>query len=109
MVRMEHAYKGTFKNLYQEFSALAKDAHDQGLVDENAKAIGKSVHKFGLPSLKYYLGEICKVAQYSANDNIRQRAQELLDQVQVESARLGAVSDRYGIERRGAEVHLQLV
>jgi hypothetical protein len=106
---MEHAYKGTFKALYQEFSALAKDAHDQGLVDENAKAIGKSVHKFGLPSLKHYLGEIRKAAQGMANESIEQRAKYLLDQVQAESERLGAVSDRYGIERRGAEVHLQLV
>jgi hypothetical protein len=109
VVRMEHAYKGTFKTLYQEFSALAKDAHDQGLVDDNAKAIGKSVHKFGLPSLKKYLGEIRKAAQGMANESIEQRAQSLLDQVQAESERLGAVSDRYGIERRGAEVHLQLV
>ena len=106
VVRMEHAYKGTFKAHYREFAALAKEAHEASVINDNAKAVGKSVHKFGLPFLKQWLEDTADAAVSNNQMQLANKCLSLLSSINAESRQLGLISDQYGIERRGAESHI---
>lgn len=111
MRRQEHVYKGTLKNdVAAPFNSIVKDAINRGIISASAKSIGASVQKFGLPFLKDALSEIEKLNLQSANPDLglNLRIQNLKLAIDTTSDMLGAQSDHYGIERRGAESHISL-
>jgi hypothetical protein len=109
VTRQEHVYKGVLKaTIHQGFSELVDRAISTGAIDADAKAVGKSVHKFGLPFVREAIQDIRAGAQYHGQADVVGQCDELLRTVDAESVRLGLASDHLNIERRGAEVHIGL-
>ncbi len=109
VLRQEHVYKGVLKNtVNKEFTALVSSAIDAGVIDANASAVGKSVHKLGLPYVQDAIKTIQDAARKTENERVLNQANTTLDTLLSESRRLGLASDQHGIERRGAETHISL-
>jgi hypothetical protein len=107
--RQEHVYKGVLKNTISEpFAQLVKQAVRSGVIDADCKALGKSVHKLGLPFIEEALNRIQDAATTNDNSSILTQVMSLRRAISDESARLGLASDQHGIERRGAEVHISI-
>ncbi len=107
--RQEHVYKGALKNTLSEpFANLVKQAVRSGVIDADCKAVGKSVHKLGLPFIEEALNRIQDAATTNDNSSILTQVMTLRRAISDESARLGLASDQHGIERRGAEVHISI-
>lgn len=109
VLRQEHVYKGVLKNtVNREFKALVDSAISAGVIDANASAVGKSVHKLGLPYVQDAIKTIQEAARETGNPGVFNQANTTLDTLVSESKRLGLASDPYGIERRGAETHISI-
>lgn len=107
--RQEHVYKGVLKeSVAKPFAELMDSARQAGLLGEDAKALGKSVKKLGLPFIMQTLAQVNQQAADADNQAILSGVKNLYVQINQEMMRLGLSSDRHGIERRGAEVHLSL-
>jgi len=108
--RQEHVYKGVLKDtVHIPFRDLVKNAKESGLdLGVSSKAIEKSVHKFGMPSVHAMVQRIADQARTAGRQDIVDQARTLQDGIRTEMQRLGAASEHYGIERRGAEVHISL-
>ncbi|HZY20491.1 MAG TPA: hypothetical protein VFE82_18625 [Ramlibacter sp.] len=108
--RQEHVYKGALKNtVNREFKELVSAAIRAGVVNADASAVGKSVHKLGLPYVEDATSAIREAAAKLGNAEIRAQCNAVMDTIQAESRRLGLASDVHGIERRGAEVHISIL
>lgn len=109
MRRQEHVYKGTLKNdVAKPFADLVKNAVQAGVIDDSSKAVGKSVHKFGLPFLREALNQIEAAANHHQNAQILAEVATVRQSMLAAAAKLGGQSDMHGIERRGAETHISL-
>lgn len=109
VLRQEHVYKGVLKNtVNKEFTALVASAIDAGVINADASAVGKSVHKLGLPFVQDAIKTIQDAARETGNQRVFNQANTTLDTLVSESRRLGLASDQHGIERRGAETHISL-
>lgn len=107
--RQEHVYKGVLKEpIATPFKELVKQAIRSGVIDGKAGAIDKGMHKYGLPYVKDALELIRGAAQQHGDQALLDRCAQLQDAIDTESNRLGLASDRHGIERRGAEVHISI-
>jgi hypothetical protein len=108
--RQEHVYKGLLKDsVYTPFMSLVKLAEKEGVnLGQNAKSIGKSVQKTGLPVLHEMLDRIIEKANEQGKPGVAEEATRVRASVQEALSQLGRQSDQYGIERRGAEVHIEL-
>ena len=92
------------------------------MLDQTVKGVAKSVHKLGLPFIKNTVTRIEEAiaANYDpavepSNAPEQMSLGQLLAScktlsalIRSEGERLGLESDRHGIERRGAEVHISL-
>ncbi|MBC7601077.1 MAG: hypothetical protein H7255_00245 [Ramlibacter sp.] len=117
VLRQEHLHKGVLKGTVdKEFNALVQEAIASGVIPNDAKAIGKSAHKFGLPYVFAAIDQIRDAAmqrQAAGGDEelasrcavLMGRCDSVLALTEVEVARAGG--DR-GIERRGFETHIAL-
>lgn len=109
VLRQEHVYKGVLKNtVNKQFTALVNSAIAAGVIDANASAVGKSVHKLGLPYVQDAIKTIQDAAREMGKERVLNQANTTLDTLLSESGRLGMASDQHGIERRGAETHISL-
>ena len=109
VLRQEHVYKGVLKDtVNKEFKALVENAISAGVIDASASAVGKSVHKLGLPYVQDAIKTIQEAALQTGNRSILGQANTTLDTLVSESRRLGQASDQHGIERRGAETHISI-
>lgn len=107
--RQEHVYKGVLKTeVHQPFSALVDAAFKAGVIDDSSKAVGKAVHKFGLPFIESALDQIQDAATQQDNRAVLRQVMDVRERLASASARLGQQSDIHGVERRGAEVHISL-
>ena len=110
VLRQEHVDKGVLKkDINAGFSALVSQAIGRGVINGDAKAIGQSVHKMGLPYVLDAVATIREAAVNMESDQfeLRERCDDLLGKIQDEANRLGAMGPT-DIERRGAEVHISL-
>lgn len=108
--RQEHVYKGVLKNTVNAgFKTLVDNAIASGVIDANAKAVGKSVHKFGLPYVQDAIATIQQSARALGNQQIAQECNDMIDTINREGVKLGFVSDQHEIVRRGAEAHISIV
>src|SRR5262249_35632321 len=124
VVRQEHVFKGVLQGtVNKQFNELVQKAMGEGIIDGDSKAIGKSVHKFGLPYVMDALQNIRQAAEEPQGKGLNnpdgsglserarqvvEKCKELEQTIQQEISRLGHSSGEFGIERRGAEVHLSL-
>ena len=109
MRRQEHVYKGTPKNdVAKPFADLVKNAVQSGVIDASCSTVGKSVHKFGLPFLREALDSIESAANHHGNQQILQEVAAVREGMMSVVNKLGAQSDQYGIDRRGAETHVSM-
>lgn len=109
MRRQEHVYKGTLKNdVAKPFADLINHAVQAGVIDTSCKAVGQSVHKFGLPFLHEALDQIEAAATHHRNAQVLAEVGTVRQNMLAATAKLGGQSDLYGIERRGAETHISL-
>ena len=109
VLRQEHVYKGVLKNtVNKEFKALVSSAISAGVIDADAAAVGKSVHKLGLPYVQDAIQTIQAAARALGNQSVFNQANTALDTLNTESRRLGLSSDQLGIVRRGAETHISI-
>ncbi|WP_018693565.1 hypothetical protein [Algicola sagamiensis] len=107
--RQEHVYKGTMKqDVDKPFADLVKKSIDAGVIDADAKGIAKSVHKFGLPYLTAALAVIKRAADENHDQTLQKQCEDVQKQIDDVNEKLGAVSKDFGIERRGAEAHINL-
>jgi hypothetical protein len=111
--RQEHVVKGQLKETVAvPFQALIKVVNGIGLFDDPANAplslkqAAVSAKQIGLPFVHGELNRIIAKAEARGMPDIAKHASEVKGRIQSEAARLGIVSDQYGIQRRGAEVHL---
>ncbi|MFT0892267.1 hypothetical protein [Pseudochelatococcus sp. G4_1912] len=115
-VRQEHLYKGVLEHIYKKIISIFEKAGnlDQtpaGLYIGNKQSssdISKKMKKFGLPAAKREINALIAEATTKKCRGIRKEALNLLADILRETQRLGLASDQYGIERRGAEVHISL-
>ncbi|HSV48178.1 MAG TPA: hypothetical protein VLJ58_20475 [Ramlibacter sp.] len=108
VVRQEHVYKGVMKNIGTQFAGLVDKAIGAGVIDGSAKAIGKQVHKMGLPYVQDAIATIREAARAQGNQEVLKMCNDLTDAIVDQTGALGLVSDKFGIERRGAESHIGL-
>jgi hypothetical protein len=109
MERQEPAYKGTLKSTVADpFKELIKDAIDRGVISDKAKSLEKEVKNFGLLFISYSLEHIEREAQGKGNADTLADVRNLRAAIEDVTQRLGGMSDCFGIERRGAEVHLSM-
>lgn len=109
MRRQEHVYKGTLKDdVAEPFGNLVNHAIQSGVIDASSKAVGRSVHKFGMPFLREALDRIETMASQQNNAQILGEVAKVRQDMVDATAKLGAQSDMHGIERRGAETHISL-
>jgi hypothetical protein len=119
VLRQEHVYKGMLKDtVYTPMKALLKQAQDAGIITKDeAKVFDKGIHKFGMPQVTGALrGLEDKLDQARRDGKLSDaQARDLGRQIQGTRAGidgvmrdLGHQSDRFGIERRGAEVHIDM-
>ena len=109
MRRQEHIYKGTLKeDVAKPFARLVDHAIAAGTIDASAKAVGNSVHKFGLPFIKEALDHIQDAATQHNDTGTLREVMAVRQQIAEATAKLGAQSDHFGIERRGAEAHISV-
>ena len=109
MRRQEHIYKGTLKNdVAKPFAQLVDNAIAAGTIDASAKAVGHSVHKFGLPFIEEALDRIQDAATQKDDANTLREVIAVRQQIAEATAKLGGQSDKFGIDRRGAEVHISI-
>lgn len=107
--RQEHVYKGVLKEpVAKPFARLIDSAIKSGAIDASAKEVARSVHKFGLPYVQAAIDRIGEAADAHGNVALRHEVADMRRQLQDAGDMLGAQSDRHGIERRGAEVHISL-
>jgi hypothetical protein len=107
--RQEHVYKGVLKeSVHKPFAQLIDQAVARGVIDADSKAIGKSVHQFGLPYLEDALDRVISAAKLQSDATVLKTAQAVNEAVIRESRRLGLISRTLEIERRGAEVHISM-
>lgn len=108
--RQEHVYKGVLKDtVHTPFKELLKSAKESGLdLGTSSKAILKDVQKLGLLVVHGMVQRIADQAQATGNQGVLDQALALQDAIGTEMKKLGLVSDQYGIDRRGAEVHISL-
>ena len=107
--RQEHVFKGVLKeSVAKPFAELMDSARQAGLVGEDAKAIGKSIKKLGLPFLMETLAQVHQQASREGNMGLVGQVEGLYAQIDNEMTRLGLASDQHGVARRGAEVHISL-
>ncbi|MES2634749.1 MAG: hypothetical protein V4669_17400 [Pseudomonadota bacterium] len=112
VVRQEHLHKGVLKaTVDKEFGSLVQDAIASGIIQDDAKAIGKSAHKFGLPYVFQAVRQIRAAALLldaqgidgtRCRELIRQ-CDHVLDLTRREVDRAGPYR---GIERKAFETHL---
>lgn len=108
-VRQEHVYKGTLeKSVHAPFARLIDRSIQAGVVDTSAKAVGSSVHKFGMPFVMAALDEMEAHAKTLGKHNMSAEIQLVREEIVAAVGNLGAQSDRHGVERRGAEVHISM-
>lgn len=117
VVRQEHLHKGTLKaTVDKEFNALVETAIAGGIIEGDAKAIGKSAHKFGMSYVTAAIKQIREAAAHHAVSggdealaarcvNLMNQCDEVLQLTRDETQRAGIVE---GIERRGFETHLAI-
>ncbi|WP_048439700.1 hypothetical protein [Caenimonas sp. SL110] len=114
VVRQEHLHKGALKaTVDNEFNCLVQDAIANGIIQDDAKAIGKSAHRFGLPYVNQAIRQIREQAlRLEAAGTDATRCQAVIRQCDAalaltsnEAAKAGV--DR-GIERKAFEVHITL-
>lgn len=108
VIRQEHVHKGTLKELGKEFDGLVKKAISEGVIDASSKAVGKSVHKFGLPYIQDAVATIQEHARSQGNQRLLDECSNFIDSMNKATLDLGQVSDQHHIERRGAETHIAL-
>ena len=102
-------YKGVLKNtVNREFTALVENAISAGVIDADSSAVGKGVHKLGMPYVQDAIKTIQDAARELGNASVFEQANTTLDTLLSETRRLGLVSDQHGIERRGAETHISI-
>jgi hypothetical protein len=113
VLRQEHVVKGLLKHTVADpFLAVIKLANRNGLFDDAAdaalspKQAAVSAKQLGLPFVHGELGRIIAKADARGMPEIAELAQDVKARIKREEDRLGIVSDQYGIQRRGAEVHL---
>jgi len=113
VLRQEHIVKGLLKETVAiPFRALIKVVNGIGLFDDPAsgplslKQATLSAKQLGLPFVHAELDRIIAQAEARGMPDIARHAHEVKGRIKREEARLGIVSDQYGIQRRGAEVHL---
>lgn len=107
--RQEHVYKGTLKeSVAKPFAKLLDSAMQAGVVDASAKDVKKSLHKFGMPYINAALDRMETHARTLNNDKILGEVAATRAEIQSAMDKLGAQSDRHGIDRRGAEVHISM-
>lgn len=108
--RQEHVYKGVLKNtVFDPVKELTAKAVDAGLVEKDAvSGVSKSMKKIGISGAIAMALEIEKLAKKSNNEGLLNQAQSVLKTIEEEMGKLGFASDHYGIERRGAEVHISI-
>lgn len=108
--RQEHIYKGLLKKtVYTPFMNLVKLAEQQGMnLGQDAKSIAKSIHKTGLPVVHKMLDLIAKQALEQGKPDVAKEAETVRQKVGEALLELGWQSDRFDIERRGGEVHIEL-
>lgn len=122
--RHEHVYKGYLRSLVADpFRQLVRDAIDGGFIEADARAMGKHMKAYGLPFVKAAVAQVRARVQEvqrpaSAGDEalaVNARAERMLARcTELETAiaeaetALGRTSAQWGIERRGAEVHIGL-
>lgn len=109
MRRQEHIFKGTLKNdVAAPFAQLVNNAIAAGTIDASAKAVGQSVHKFGLPFIEEALNRIQDAATEKSDAGTLREVMAVRLQIAEATAKLGGQSDKFGIDRRGAEVHISI-
>jgi hypothetical protein len=109
VTRQEHVHKGELKSsIAKPFNTLVKKAIEDGLLQESAKYMASSVKSYGLPFIKAALDNLEAVASKQGNKEVLQQIDHLRQNIASASDRLGDQTDKFGIERRGAEVHVSL-
>ena len=109
VLRQEHVYKGVLKNtVNREFTALVENAISAGVINADSSAVGKGVHKLGMPYVQDAIKTIQDAAVELGNASVLEQANTALDTLLSETRRLGLMSDQHGIERRGAESHISI-
>lgn len=107
--RQEHVYKGALKeSVAKPFAKLLDSAVQAGVVDASAKAVSKSVHKFGMPFVTAALDKMETHARTLGNERMLSEIASTRAEIQTATGNLGAQSDRHGVDRRGAEVHISM-
>jgi hypothetical protein len=107
--RQEHVYKGVLKeSVAKPFAKLLDSAMQAGVVDASAKDVKKSLHKFGMPYVHAALDRMESHARTLGNAKILGEIASTRAEIQTAVDQLGAQSDRHGIDRRGAEVHISM-
>lgn len=113
--RKEHVVKGLLKSpVHEPFMAVVRTAQKLGLATGmDPAAHEKQAKKMGLPHLEATLAQLLKTIDAQPQPSAEQ-LKLLYDVTQVQAAitmakaELGAQSDHLGIERRGAETHIDL-
>lgn len=121
--RMEHVHRGGLKPLiYQPFMALIEDAIRGGLIAAEYRSIVDGVESHGLPFVAAAVDALYDIARATAateeGGNAKGAArQATAERIRQATVAFGAVFDRVmdrfgvtlpGVERFGAEVHLDL-
>lgn len=111
-VRQEHVYKGRLKDaVYTPVKDLVDHAKSQGLDFGKDKLLldsGKSMKKLGMSAVFDMFDKLEAKAREQGRDDILHKVQDVRNQVQIAMSELDFYSGKYGIERRGAEVHISL-
>lgn len=108
--RQEHVFKGVLRDtVHTPFKELVQSAKGSGLdLGASSRAISNNVEKFGMPTVHAMVQQIADQAQAVGNQALVDQARALQDSIRTEMDKLGAASEHYGIDRRGAEVHISL-
>lgn len=108
--RQEHVKKGVLKEpVFDKVKELVQQAVDAGIMDKDAvSGIAKSMGKLGMPAALNMVEGIINMARKEENLILENNARQLQQNIQAVLSDLGSSSDHYGIERRGAEVHISL-
>lgn len=111
VLRQEHVHKGVITPLYEGFMKLKQNQEFK----EYLKIIkNENPEKYGVTAMRDALEEFAKRAsttggaESGAASITYKDADALLSKINQEMQRLGCASDRHGIRRIGAEVHITL-
>lgn len=105
ILRQEHVHKGVLAPVFTEFNRLLAEFQKTGLFMKNSASDAK---RNGISTMRKVVESMISAAEEHGLAALAEAARELLSKINEETERLGRFSDRFNIERRGAEVHVSL-